>query len=208
MKTELQKVSEETIRFMRGQYALDEVPHGENCLKFCHGDRTILSIKIHKDRCDFQIDNSTMFSVADLKTLEVVKQLIKKKMKPNRKPFPKEQAVFSDCGHRCDLCVHYVAVKEELRKKMHGHICNVYGWTPTDEIPLCNGCSNGGLDGDFDCDQIKCAKDKGVPRCIDCNEYACDKATVGWKPAIEIRSISADDVTWAILPFVEGQYGN
>lgn len=47
-----------------------------------------------------------------------------------------------------------------------------------------------------------------VPRCMDCAEYDCGKASVGWKPAIEARSISAGDVTWAILPYVDGQYGN
>lgn len=31
---------------------------------------------------------------------------------------------------------------------------------------------------------------------------------VGWKPAIELRNVNADDVTWAILPYVDGQYGN
>jgi hypothetical protein len=29
------------------------------------------------------------------------------KKKPNRKPLPKEQAIYGGCGHRCDLCVHY-----------------------------------------------------------------------------------------------------
>ena len=206
-KTALQKVSEETMRFMRGQYVLDEVAYGDNCLKFCQGKRVVLSIEIHKERYDFQIGQK-VFSVSALETLENVKQLVNKKMKPNRKAFPKEQAIYSDCGHRCDLCVHYAVLDEDFRKKLHGHICNVYGWSSEDEIPLCNGCSGGGLDGKFDCDQMKCAEDKGVSRCMDCAEYACDKATVGWKPAIEARNLSADDVTWAILPYVEGQYGN
>ena len=79
---------------------------------------------------------------------------------------------------------------------------------PFEEFPPCDGCSNGGINGQFDCDQMKCAKEKGVPRCRDCPEYDCGKATVGWKPVIEARSISAADVTWAILPYVTDQYGN
>lgn len=57
-RTELKKVSEETIRFMRGKYVLDEVPgkyYEIDCLKFRQGKKTILSINIHEDYYDFQI---------------------------------------------------------------------------------------------------------------------------------------------------------
>lgn len=56
--TELERVSKETVRFMRGKYKLDEVPgkyYDINCLKFRQGKRTILSINIHEDHYDFQI---------------------------------------------------------------------------------------------------------------------------------------------------------
>jgi len=32
--------------------------------------------------------------------------LIKKKTQPEA--FPKENAIYSSCRHRCDLCVHYI----------------------------------------------------------------------------------------------------
>jgi len=50
--TNLEKVSAETIRFMRGKYKLDEVPcnYDSNCLKFKQGKKTILAIYIHEDR--------------------------------------------------------------------------------------------------------------------------------------------------------------
>ena len=57
MKTELQKVSAETIRFMRGKYKLDEIPgkyYEIDCLKFRQGKKTILSINIHEEYFDFQ----------------------------------------------------------------------------------------------------------------------------------------------------------
>ena len=57
-RTGAKKVSEETMRFMRGKYALDEVPgkyYDIDCLKFRQGKRTILSINMHKDYFDFQI---------------------------------------------------------------------------------------------------------------------------------------------------------
>lgn len=245
-KTELQKVSEETMRFMRGKYVLDEVPgkyYDIDCLKFRQGKKTILSINIHEDHYDFQVifgkaerdkfearrsefpnaiqdlydkertlhdGKWLLIRVEDMATLEVVKQLILIKKNPNRKPFPKEQAIYGDCGHRCDLCIHYTGktISEEFSKELQERVRRVYGLKPDEEFPPCNGCSNGGITGKFDCDQIKCAKDKGVSRCKDCAEYDCGKASVGWKPAIQLRNISADDVTWAILPYVDGQYGN
>ncbi len=84
----------------------------------------------------------------------------------------------------------------------------IYSLRSDEEFPPCNGCINGGITGKFDCDQIKCARNKGVQRCTDCVDYDCGKASVGLKPIIEARSISADDVTWAILPYVDSQYGN
>ena len=245
-KTELQKVSEETMRFMRGKYALDEVAgkyYDIDCLKFRQGKKTILSINIHEDHYDFQLiygkaerekfeakrdefpiaiqdlydkertlhDGKWMLiRVDNLTTLDTVKQLILIKKKPNRKAFPKEWAVYADCGHRCDLCVHYSggSASDEYRGKLHEHVARVYGWNPDDAVQPCDGCSKGGLNGNSDCYQRKCASEKGIARCMDCLEYPCNKATVGWTPVIEARSISADDVTWAILPYVDGQYGN
>ena len=243
---DLQAVSEETMRFMRGKYALDEVQgkyYDVDCLKFRQGRKTILSINIYEDRYDFQIifgknerdifelrrsefsqylqdiyDNSNtfhdgkwmMFPVDNLDSLEAIKPLIMIKKKPNRKPFPKDKAVYSDCGHRCDLCVHYISgsIDEELQSEMKERVRRVYDLDPDEKFPPCKGCANGGITGKYDCDQRKCAKVRGVPRCLDCPEYDCGLATVGLKPLIEARSISAADVTWAILPYVEGQYGN
>lgn len=57
-KTELQKVCEETIRFMRGKYIFDEVPgmyYEIDCLKFHQGQKTILSFNFHDDYYDFQV---------------------------------------------------------------------------------------------------------------------------------------------------------
>jgi hypothetical protein len=245
-KTLVQRISEETMRFMRGKYVLDEVPgkyYDIDCLKFRQGKKTILSINIHEDHYDFQVifgkterekfeirrdefpqsiidlydkahtfhDGKWMLIRVDtLETLEAVKKMVLIKKKPNRKPFPKEQAIYGDCGHRCDLCVHYTGktISEEFSKELQERVRRVYSLRPDGEFPPCNGCSDGGITGKSDCDQKKCAKDKGASRCMYCAEYYCGKATVGWKPVIEVRSISADDVTWAILPYVDGQYGN
>jgi len=204
--TELERVSAETMRFMRGKYALDEISNDKDELAFRDGDQTLLTIRIHKKHYDFQIGPHSV-QVTDLECLEEAKRLILVRKKPNRKPLPKENAVYADCGHRCDLCIHYSGSTEEYRARLREHHARVYGGSWTD-LPLCAGCSHGGLSGKHDCDQKKCVQGKGVTRCLDCAEHDCGKATAGWPPAIEPKSVSADDVTWAILPYVSGQYGN
>ena len=59
------------------------------------------------------------------------------------------------------------------------------------------------------CDQMKCAAEKGLLACKDCSKYPCEDATVGDRRSkIHTNVYSADNITWAILPFVPGQYGN
>ena len=251
-QTELQKVSEETMRFMRGKYVLDEMQgkyYDIDCLKFRQGKKTILSVNIHEDRYDFQVifgnaerekfelqrnefpkmiqeiyDNSKTYHdgkwmlipVADLETLESVKRMIIIKKKPNRKPFPKEQAVLSKCGMRCDLCVHYSGgtVSKELKKELQERATRVYGGENTGEWASCPGCGvqeagkpHPCMNGDW-CEALKCADGKGLKECRNCKEYGDCIPSVGYRRGIEARSISADDVTWAILPYVHEQYGN
>lgn len=240
-KSELEKVSEETMRFMRGKYALDEIPgkyYDIPCLKFRQGKKTVLSINIHEELYDFQIifgkaerekfesrrsefsqyiqniyDNSKtyhdgkwmMFPVTDLETLEAVKSLIQIKKKPNRKPFPKMHRHLSNCGHRCDLCIHYTGEtsftdeEKEYRRKCHTTLYGVDDW------PInCDGCHF----PDCTVESAKCRKDKGWDKCWACENYPTCLNTAGWPPKIHSRKITADEVTWAILPYVKGQYGN
>lgn len=237
-KTMLEMVSEETICFMRGKYALDEMGNGKDELKFRRGGKTILTIYIREDRFDFLVifgkaerekfeleydtflkeirsiyDNSKTYHdgkwmwipVADLDTLEAVKRLIMIKKQPNRKPFPKESAVYSKCGQRCDLCIHYTGgtISEEFRKELCERLTRVY---PAEDWSMrCPGCYHKAKN-DL-CDQLKCAKTKGVDRCLDCKEYHCSISPV-INCIIEPKSILAEDVTWAVLPYVHNQYGN
>ena len=160
-----------------------------------------------------------MITVTDLEMLEVVKQMILIKKKPNRKPFPKEQAVLSDCGHRCDLCVHYIGgtISEELREELKKRIRRVYEpgrvgesehWG--DNMMRCPGCRDNQF-RDFEgdpCVQKTCAARKGIAKCRECDEFESCKPQSGLRGKIEARDILADDVTWAILPYVHEQYGN
>jgi hypothetical protein len=240
-KTELQKVSEETMRFMRGKYKLDEIPgkyYETDCLKFRQGKRTILSINIHETHYDFQIiygkaerekfearidefpkaiqelySNSRalhdglwmLVRVDNLEALEIVKQMILIKKNPNRKPFPKTHIRLANCGHRCDLCIHYKgetslnAEEWEYRLACHKAVYNTEGWEMN-----CDGCNF----PNCTVDSAQCRKEKGIEKCWGCDNYSTCRKTAGWPPEIHTRTITADEVTWAILPYVKGQYGN
>jgi len=141
-----------------------------------------------------------------MEALEAVKKMVLIKKKPNRTPFPKENAVYGKGGHRCDLCIHYTGgtISEEFRKELEERLSRVYD--NTDWSMRCSGCGTPGCYTQS-CVQQNCAKEKGYDACVSCNQYPCSKATVGYAELGE-KSILADDVTWAILPYVAYQYGN
>lgn len=210
------------------------------CVRFRQGKKTIVSINLHEDYCDFQIvlgrverekfevvkhefpleiqelydreptrhdGKWLLIRVADLKTLEAVKKLIIIKKKPNRKPFSKENALYGKCGHRCDLCVHYTGISEEFRQMLIPHLNAVYGVSFWDM--RCTGCDTVNChcyqDGGQLCEPLKCIQEKQLDTCFSCASYPCKQATVGYRQ-LEHKSITADDVTWAILPYVPNQY--
>jgi len=145
--------------------------------------------------------------VDNLQILEAVKKLILIKKNPNRKSFSKETSIWGKCGHRCDLCVHYTGITDEFREMLTRHLNNVYGnsgWNM--RCTGCNtqGCHCCGKDSEF-CDPLKCLQKNKIISCFECEEYPCEKSTVGYNK-LEHKNISADDVTWAILPYVPRQY--
>jgi hypothetical protein len=210
--TELEKVSEETMRFMRGKYKLDEVPgkyYDIGCLKFRQGKKTILSINIHEDHYDFQIifgkaerdkfearrgefpdsiqelydeahtyhDGKWMLiRVDNLETLEVVKKMIMIKKIPNRKPFPKTHIHLSNCGHRCDLCVHYKgrttfsADEIEYARECCSAVYGVSDWEKN-----CDGCHW----PDCTVESAYYRKGKGIDKCSACGNYSSCTKTAG-----------------------------
>ena len=238
-KNELEKVSEETMRFMRGKYVLDELGNVKDELKFRRGGKTILTIYIREDRFDFLVifgkaeqekfesqreklprkiqeiyDNSKTYHdgkwmtvpVADMETLEAVKGLVLIKKKPNRKPFPKDQAVYSRCGQRCDLCLHYTkgSITEDFRRESFESFFRVYKTREWNEL-RCTGCHE--KPADDACDVIKCLAEKKFDDCHKCKNYPCEIAPKAFS-RIRPESVSADDITRVILPFVHDQYGN
>lgn len=154
-------------------------------------------------------DGKWMFiDVADLQRLEDIKKLILIKKKPNRKPFSKEDAVFSKCGQRCDLCVHYVNTDEQLRTFMEPHLVKM--WGNTDWSMRCEGCySENCYCKDDPCNAKDCMAKRGLGVCAECDEYPCIKATsADYRSMIHTEVHYADEITWGILPYVPAQYEN
>ena len=152
-------------------------------------------------------DGKWMFiDVKTLQELDEVKKLILIKKKPNRKPFPKENAVFSMCGQRCDLCVHYSHVDEQLRAIMEQHLTKM--WGNTDWSMRCGGCySENCYCKDVPCDAKSCIIQRKLPECKECEEYPCMKATAAdHRSMIHTEVHYADEITWGILPYVPKQY--
>lgn len=165
--------------------------------------------------CDYYENSNTyhdgkwMFiDVSTIEQLEEVKRLIQLKKKPNRKPLAKDNVEYGNCGHRCDLCIHYSKMSEEQRTVITEHLNNMWGLN--DWSMRCGGCnSEECYCRDDACDQKKCATEKGISLCMNCKEYPCQNATVGeCRSRIHTNVYTADDITWAILPFVPGQYEN
>lgn len=236
---QLEKISHETMVFMRGRYCLDEIGNGKDELKFKQGKKTILTIYVREDRYSFLIifgkkereqfereqeqfsedvrrcyENSKtyhdgkwmLFDVTTLEQLEEIKRLVQIKKKPNRKPFPKEGAVYSQCGQRCDLCVHYIGTTEERRALMEP--CLTQMWGTADWSMRCGGCYSADCYcKDEPCHAKSCASQRKTAECKLCGEFPCIRAT-----AADLRSMIhtevhyAGEITWGILPYVPWQY--
>jgi len=114
-----------------------------------------------------------------------------------------------NCHQLPTACIHYsgASFNDEFRAELKQRLIRVYangegdGGYWGDDMKFCDGCSSGGLDKDFDCEPLKCAKAQGAKNCNDCHKNPCEKSTSGWRPKIELKHILADDVTWAIMPY-------
>jgi len=147
--------------------------------------------------------------VADFETLDAVKTLMEMKMKPNRKPFPKETAVYARCGSRCDLCVHYEKQDGEFRKELMRRVGDIFGedYYSLDTLNICPGCLEKEKKGKK-CGKAKCPEEKGYETCAACPECPCSESGVIGLSLQAGRSTCARSLTYAILPYVGGQCGN
>ena len=238
---ELKRVSQATMRFMRGRYVMDEIGNDKNTLKFRRGERTLLTIVTHDDHYTFvvifgkaerdtfttqrdsfstwmqaQYDHAKVhhegrwmyIDVSTMAQLEEVKRMIIIKKKPNRKPFPTEQAQLSRCGMRCYLCVHYTGgtISESLRAVLAASCNRCYGGGFDEPLMRCAaGCQSKSMDDP--CGIIQCLKGRQLTQCHQCPEFPCDKAPLV-RCEIDPHSTTAEDITLAVLPYVHEQYGN
>lgn len=168
-------------------------------------------IKDYYEKSKTYHDGKWMYiAVTTLEQLEEVKKLIMIKKKPNRRPFLKEGAVYSHCGQRCDLCIHYTGISEEQRQTYGTHVMNVWfhGKKNPESSMRCGGCgSDDWYRKDDLCDQMRCAGGKNLDACVDCSEYPCSKATVADScQKIHTDTYTADDITYGILPYTPYQY--
>ena len=147
-----------------------------------------------------------LIDVTTLAQLEQVKRLILIKKRPNRKPFAREGALYSLCGQRCDLCVHYSGQDPARRAQIEPLLSRMWG---TDDWSMrCDGClSDGCYCADEPCHAKRCAAQRGLTACRDCPDHPCIDATAADRRSmIASESHSADEITWAILPYVPRQY--
>lgn len=190
----------------------------DDCLEFClifnskereefevrrsEFPQTIVDIYDYETR---QNDGKWMwFPVADMETLEAVKKLIAIKLKPNRKPFPTQNAVYSKCGIRCDLCVHYTGetISDQFREELKHRVGSVFGYEDYGKnMMLCPGCFHKDSDG---CNQLICARNKKLQHCLACEDYPCDQCGLLQVELQADRSTSAETIRWAILPYIGG----
>jgi hypothetical protein len=222
-KTELGHVSREIDVFLRGKYVLDELSDGKGQMTYVERHGTTIAI-IHRrkkhyefelffgaaDRERFESQRGTFpeaiqriydetkigdsgfkflgFPVADRDMFEAVQRVIMIKKAPDRQPFPQEGALYSRCGMRCDLCVHFTGVR---RGDAH-------------QLELCERTGRLFGRGIYGEDMMRC------PGSINKENHTC-----GGNALLQADfdghcgvSTLATDITLAILPYVQGQFGN
>lgn len=152
-------------------------------------------------------DGKWMFiDIFTLEQFEEVKELIQIKKKPNRKRFSSENAVYSKCGQRCDLCVHYVGMTDEQRISMEVYLNKI--WDNGDWSMRCGGCySDSCYCRNDPCRAKLCLKSKGLTTCSECSECPCLSATsADYRSMLHTEVHYADEITYGILPYVPWQY--
>ena len=139
----LEKISHETMVFMRGKYCLDEIGDGKDELKFKQGQKTILTIYTHENCFTFLMifgrKEREVFEtqITTMEQLEEVKRLILIKKKPHRKPFPKENAVYSECKECSEFpCIK--ATSADYRSMIHTevHYADEITWGILPYVPM------------------------------------------------------------------------
>ena len=201
----LQQVSEAFGRFVYGQYVVGETAVSDSEIAFDCGGEELLRVRVYKDKYDI-ILYGEVISAANMEEWERVKQRILAKKEPDRVPFPKETAVYSKCGMRCDLCVHYTGMSDELReesKRIHRNFWDAESFGA--DMFLCPGCFN--KKDSKKCEKLKHARKQGLSSCLECSNFPCGDCghvNIQIHPREAGSVVPAEVITWALLPYVGG----
>lgn len=180
---------------------------GENDRRALEGMRGVLPQKVFEIYDGLKTWNEGKWieiPVSDFEILEAVKQITLMKKAPNRVPFPKDTAVYSKCGMRCDLCVHYTGgtISGEFLLELKQRIGSLFGYEDYgDNMMRCPGCFNKDSEG---CGKLDHAKSKGLENGLACEDCPCSDCGVLNIHIQATRSTPAKTITWAILLYVGG----
>ncbi len=215
---------------IRMEYAMDELYDGKDEVKFRRGGKTLATLCLHEgyftfliifgkaereafeaQRQSFPADFCARYDAArtyhDGKWLfldvhangdvEMLMRLLHIKKRPNRKEEKLDGAVISVCGNRCDQCTlhqdHFDPAAFTIGEK--------HCYFTADEPPVdhsghaCPGCM-----ADKQCGYRKCAAEKGLSSCKDCDFEHCGTEHFT-EPGRCNLGITAEEVTRFILPY-------
>jgi hypothetical protein len=144
-----------------------------------------------------------LIPVDDTETLEAVKRLVLIKKKPNRKPFPRSSGLLK-MRHAMRFVhpLHGRHVSEAFREELRERLTRVYGIEDGHALsPLYTASRKTSRAG------AHMRAEKAPRQVPGLRGLPCPIAPVV-SSRIEPKRNAADDVTWAILPYVPNQYGN
>lgn len=223
-------VLSEFVGRIRMAYAVDEIFDGKDEVKFRRGGKTLVTLYLHEGyftvlmifgkaerekfetmRADFPAEFCASYDAArtyhDGKWMfydvhadgdvDMLMCLLHIKKRPNRKPEKLVDAVISMCGNRCDLC----ALHKDHFDPQAFTIGEKHCYFTADEQEVdhsahaCPGCIP-----EKQCGYRKCAAEKGLPSCGDCDYEHCT-AEHFTEPGRCNLGITAEEVSRFILPY-------
>lgn len=215
---------------IRMEYAMDEIYDGKDEVKFRRGGKTLVTLYLHAgyftvliifgkaEREDFEAQREgfpadfcarydeartyhdgkwLFYDVHADGDVDMLMRLLHIKKRPNRKPEKLEDAVISLCGNRCDQCtLHRDHFEPEAFTVGEKHCYFTADEPPVDHSGhVCPGCVP-----EKQCGYRKCATEKGLASCGECDFEHC--ATEHFtEPGRCNLGITAEEISRFILPY-------
>lgn len=223
-------VLSEFVGRIRMEYVVDEFYDGKDEVKFRRSGKTLVTLYLHEgyftvliifgkaEREKFEVqqaefspafcefyhasrtyhDGKWMFyDVHADGDVDMLMRLLHIKKRPNRKPEKLADAVISLCGNRCDLCaLHKDHFDPAAFTEGEKHCYFTADEPPVDHSThVCPGCIP-----EKGCDYRKCAVEKGVSSCGNCDFEHCTTEHFT-EPGRCNLGITAEEVSRFILPY-------